>query len=113
MDDNESLIESLLGRTLKYVAAEIELTKLKALNKTADAVSSLVPHAAVFFIVLLFLLFFNLGLALWLNDLLGNSYYGFFAIAAFYAIVGLVMHFLLHKRIKRKISDYLVKQMFL
>ena len=112
MDENVKLIESLLESTFKYGVAEIELVKLKALNKTSEVVSGLIPHVVVFFILVLFMLFFNLGLAFWLGDIFGNNFYGFFVIAAFYAVVGLVMHFFMHKWIKRKICDYLVKQMF-
>jgi hypothetical protein len=112
MDDNVKSIESLLESTFRYSIAEIKLTKLKTLNKTSDVVSSLLPHAIVFIIIGLFLLFFSLGLAFWLGDILGNNFYGFFVIAAFYAIVGLAMHFFMHKWIKRKIGNYLVKQMF-
>lgn len=112
MDDNVKLIESLLESAFKYGVAEIELIKLKTLNKTSDVVSNLIPHAVVFFILVLFLLFFNLGLAFWLGEIIGNNFYGFFVIAAFYAIVGLVIHFFMHKWIKRKICNYLVKQMF-
>ncbi len=112
MDDNVKLIESLLESTFKYVVAETELLKLKTLNKTSDVVSGLVPHTVVFFILVLVLLFFNLGLAYWLGEIIGNNFYGFFVIAAFYAVVALVMHFFMHKWIKRKICNYLVKQMF-
>ena len=112
MDDNVKLIESLLESTLKYGLAEIELVKLKTLNKTSDMVSSLLPHAVVFIILALFLLFFSLGLAFWLGEIIGNNFYGFFVIAAFYAIMGLVIHFFMLKWIKRKICNYLVKQMF-
>ncbi|RIH63430.1 hypothetical protein D1164_20090 [Mariniphaga sediminis] len=112
MDENVKLIESLLESTFKYGVAEIELVKLKALDKTSEVVSGLIPHVVVFFILVLFLLFFNLGLAFWLGDIFGNNFYGFFVIAAFYAVVGLVMHFFMHKWIKRKICNYLVKQMF-
>ena len=112
MDDNVRIIESLLESTFKYGVAELELLKLKTLNKTSDVVSSLLPHAVVFLILVLFLLFLNLGLAFWLGEIIGNNFYGFFVIAAFYAIVGLVMHLFMHKWIKRKICNYLVKQMF-
>lgn len=112
MENNAELIESLLENTFKYGVAELELVKLKALNKTSDVVSGLVPHAVVFFILVLFLLFLNLGLAFWLGEIIGNNFYGFFVIAAFYALVGLVMHFFMHKWIKRKIGNFLVKQMF-
>lgn len=106
------LVESLLESTIKYVVAELELLKLKTLDKTSDVVSTLIPHAVVFLILGLFLLFLNLGLAFWLGNILGNNFYGFFVIAAFYAIAGLVVHFFMHKWIKRKIGNYLVKQMF-
>lgn len=112
MDDNVQLIESLLESTFKYGIAETELIKLKTLNKTSDVVSSLIPHATVFIILILFLLFLSLGLAFWLGEIFGNNFYGFFVVAAFYAIAGLVMHFFMHDWIKRKICNYLVKQMF-
>jgi hypothetical protein len=112
MDDNVKLIESLLENTFKYGVGEIKLVKLKTLNKTSDVVSSLVPHAVAFFIFFLFLLFLNFGLAFWLGEIIGNNFYGFFVVAAFYAIVGMAMHFFMHKWIKRKIGNYLVKQMF-
>jgi Flp pilus assembly protein TadB len=112
MDDNVKLIESLLESTFKYGVKELELLKLKTINKTSNVVSGMVPHAAVFIILFLFLLFLNFGLAFWLGEILGNNFYGFFVIAAFYAMVGLVMHFFMHKRIKRKIGNYLVKQIF-
>lgn len=112
MDNNVKLIELLLESTFKYGVTEIELLKLKTLNKTSDVVSSLIPHAVVFVILVLFLLFFNLGLAFWLGEIIGNNFYGFFVIAAFYAIAGIFMHFFMQKRIKGKIYNYLVKQMF-
>lgn len=112
MDDNLKLIESLLESTLKYGLTEIELLKLKTLNKTSDIISGMIPHAVVLIIVLLFLLFFNFGLAFWLGEIFGNNFYGFFVIAAFYGIVGLIIHFFMNKWIKRKIGNYLVKQLF-
>ena len=67
MDDNVKLIESLLESTYGYGVAELELLKLKTLNKTSDVVSGLIPHTGVFFIFVFFLLFLNLGLAFWLG----------------------------------------------
>ena len=112
MDDNMKLIESMLESTFRYGVAEIELLKLKSLSKTSDVVSGLIPHTVVLLILVFFLLFLNLGLAFWLGEIIGNNFYGFFVIAAFYAIVGLVMHFFMHKWIKRKIGNILIKQMF-
>lgn len=112
MDDNVKLIEMLLKSSINYGVAEIDLIKLRALNKTSDVVSSLIPPALVFFVLFLFLLFISFGLAIWLGQITGNNFYGYFIIAAFYAIVGLVLHFTMHDWIKRKVCNYLVKQLF-
>ena len=112
MDDNVKLIETLLENTLRYGLVEVELIKLKTLNKTSDVISSLIPLVIVLIILILFLLFFSFGLAFWLGEILENNFYGFFVIAAFYALIALVMHFFMHQWIKKKIGNYLVKQMF-
>jgi hypothetical protein len=109
MEDNTKLIESLLERTAEYGKASFELVKLKALDKTSDAVSSLIPHAVVLALAAIFMLFLNLGLAFWLGEILGRTFYGFFVIAAFYGITGIVLHFFMHERIKTLIGNYFIK----
>jgi hypothetical protein len=110
MEDIVDSIESLLESAADYGKTSYNLVKLKTIDKTTDVVSSLIPHAVVFLILMSFLLFFNLGVAFWLGKIFGNMFYGFFVVAAFYGIIGLVLHFFLHDRIKKKISDYIVKQ---
>jgi len=109
MEDNTKLIESLLERTAEYGKASFELVKLKALDKTSDAVSSLIPHAVVLALAAIFMLFLNLGLAFWLGEILGRTFYGFFVIAAFYGITGIVLHFFMHEPFKKLIGNYFIK----
>lgn len=111
MEDNTKLIETLLERTAEYGKASFELVKLKALDKTSDAVSSLIPHAVVLVLAAVFMLFLNLGLAFWLGEILGRNFYGFFVVAAFYGIAGIVLHFFMHERIKNLIGNYFIKRM--
>jgi uncharacterized RDD family membrane protein YckC len=56
------------------------------------------------------LLFLNLGLAFWLGEILGRPFYGFFVVAAFYLVSALFIHFVLHQPLKKRIGDYLIKQ---
>jgi len=58
----------------------------------------------------LFVLVFNIGIALWLGELLGKSYYGFFIVAAFYLIAAIVLHFFLLRWIKKPMSDLIISQ---
>jgi len=110
MEENANIIESLIERTTEYGKTSFELIKLKALDKTSDVVSSFVPNSIVAVFYLSFLLFCSFGVALWLGEILGTIYYGFFVVAAFYGITGIFIHLFMHKWIKRVVGDSFVKQ---
>jgi ABC-type uncharacterized transport system fused permease/ATPase subunit len=110
MENSAKLVESLLERAVEYGKTSYELVKLKALDKTSDVVSSFVPHTIVFVLITSFLLFLSLGLAFWLGEILGNICYGFFVVAAFYGIAAAVLHFFMHKWIKKLVCNYFIKQ---
>ncbi len=110
MEDNSKSIESLLEKAADYGITSYELAKLKTLEKTSDVASSMIPHSIVFVLFASFMLFANFGLAFWLGEILGNNYYGFFVVAAFYVFTGLVIHFFFHKKIKNLIWNYIIKQ---
>ena len=109
MEDNAKLIESLLERATEYGKTTYELVKLKALDKTSEVVSSFIPHSIVIVLIVSFMLFLNLGLAFWLGGILGKTFYGFFAVAAFYGLIGIVIHFFMHKWLKKLVSNYIIK----
>jgi hypothetical protein len=111
MEDNTKLIESLLEKVADYGKSSYELVKLKALDKTSDAVSSFIPHSVVLVIIAVFMLFLNLGLAFWIGEILGKTFFGFFAVAAFYGLTGIVLHFFMRKWLKKVVSNYFIKQM--
>jgi len=109
MESNAKLIESLLEKATDYGKTSLELVKLKAVDKTSDAVSSFIPHSAVFILIVVLFLFLNLGLAFWLGDILGKTYFGFFAVAGFYGVIGIVLHFFMHQWLKKVICNYIIK----
>ena len=111
MEDNRKMIETLLENVLDYGKTTVELAKLKALDKSSDIISSFVPHSVVLLLISAFVLFLNLGLAFWLGDILGRTYYGFFVISAFYCLAGSFIHFFMHKRLKRTFRNFFIKQM--
>jgi len=110
MEENANLLETLLERASEYGKTSIELARLKALDKTTEIVSSVIPLSVVILLVVTSLLFLNLGLAFWLGEILGKTYYGFFIVAVFYVLAGILIHFFLHKWIKRLVGDYFIKR---
>ena len=109
MEDNANLIESLLEKTAEYGKASFELVKLKAIDKTSDVISTLIPHSVVLVLVAVCMLFINLGLAFWLGEILGKIFYGFFVVAAFYVLAGIVLHFFMHGWLKKIVGNYFIK----
>jgi len=112
MEDNTKIIESLLEKATEFGRTSIDLTKLKALDKTSDVVSSFLPYSMVIAILSTFLFFLSLGIALWLGEIIGKSYLGFFVVAFFYCITGILVYLLFFKRIKKWIQDKIIKKAY-
>lgn len=110
MEENAKLFESILERATEYGKTSIEIVKLKALDKTSNVSSKLVAHYIVICFIASFLLFLSLGLVFWLSEFLGKIYFAFYVLAAFYGIIGIVIHFFMHKKLKRSIKDYIIKE---
>jgi len=110
MERKSSPIEELIERTVDYGKSNLELVKLKALDKTADVVSSIAAQFVVIAILFSFLFFLNLGLAYWLGKLLGEIYLGFFIVAGFYGFAGILIHFFMRKWLKKLAGNSFIKQ---
>jgi hypothetical protein len=110
MDEREGLIESLIEKGEQYGKTTLELLKLKTLDKSADVASDLVSWLIIVIFATLFFLILNVGIALWIGDLLGKSYYGFFVIAGFYAILTLIFSIFRKQLIKRPLNNSIITQ---
>ena len=109
MDNKTKQIESLLERAVEYGKSGYELIRLKTLDKTSDVISSFIPLSIFIILLSTFLLFCSLGAALWIGEILNKPSLGFLIIAAFYGIVGIIIHFTLHKYIKKRVRNYIIK----
>lgn len=105
-------IQSLLDRAKDYADTRIELMKLKAIDKSADVVSSAASGLVTAVVFIFFFITLNLGLGFLLGELLGKVYYGFFVLAAIYFITGLLFKAYGKKWIKDPVSDKLIKKLF-
>ena len=111
MEDRIHFIEPLFERAEAYGKTSYELFKLKALDRTAAVVSTVVSRGAVLIVLSMCIMISNIGAALWLGDLLGKSYDGFFCVAGFYGIIGGVLYFFMHNRIKKSVSNSIISQL--
>jgi hypothetical protein len=110
METPSQNIESLFANAGEYLETKAELWKLKMVDKTSSAVSSIVEKVVLFFLGLMFFILLNIALALLIGYWLGHSFWGFFIMAAFYAVAGLLIHSMRDKLIKTPVANSIIQK---
>jgi hypothetical protein len=112
MGEKNSLLIALLEKAEEYCKTSIELLKLKSVDVLTAVVSSIISRVAAILAFFMSFIMGSIGLALWLGEIFGKSWYGFLVVAGIYFIIGFVLFFILHKWIKRIVGDFIIKQVF-
>lgn len=108
--ENKSDIESLVSQAGEYLNTRLELLKLKTVDKTSEIISSVVSKLALILFFVIFTLVLSMGAAFWIGDILGKTFYGFFIIAGFYLVAGLVLYACRRKWLKAPIANTLIRK---
>lgn len=103
-------IESLLDDTGKYIEAKTELWKLKTADKISENISSIASQVIFLFIISVVIMSLNVGLAIMIGSWMGEVYYGFFVIAGFYTLVGLLLYAARNKIIKTPLYNNIINK---
>ena len=110
MNDNATSVEMLFERAEAYTKTTAELFKLIAVDKSADIFSDLAARLTITIVIALFTLFINIGLSLWIGELLGKLYYGFFIIAGSYIVFAGMIYVFRRQWIKSPVRNSIIKQ---
>ena len=111
MEEKYKMLEELMASAETYGKTNIELIKLKTIDKVADGASSMVAWAAVVIALVLFFITLNFGIALLVGDLVGKLYLGFLIVATFYGVVGLILYLFKDKWIKKPLNESMINNM--
>lgn len=111
MNNNATPVESLFQKAEDYGRTTIELFKLNAIDKSANIFSSLAAQLTIIIIATLFILIVSIGVAFWIGDLLGKTYYGFFVVAGVYALVGLLLYIFRRQWIKEPVNNSIISHL--
>lgn len=108
MDANPGILDNLYDKAKVYAEVNLELYKLKAVEKSAHIVSELASKFILSAFVLLCFFVFNIGLSIYLGDVLGKMHYGFFMISGFYMVLTLVFYVFRRKWIKTPVRNSVI-----
>jgi hypothetical protein len=111
MEEKIKNFDELVSKAETYGKTSVELIKLKTVDKVADGTSSFVAWSAVIIALVLFFITLNFGLALWIGALLDKIYLGFFVVAGFYGLAGIILFIFRNKWIKKPLNDSMINQM--
>jgi hypothetical protein len=107
-----SNLEALFEKASDYAETRYELFKLNATKTSSDMVSTLASKLILLLIVAIFTMILNIGIALLLGELMGKLYYGFFTLAGFYLIAGIIFNAFKNKWIKVPLTNYIIKKIY-
>lgn len=108
MKSTAANVEGLYDQAKKYTEDSLELYKLQAIDRTAVILSSIASRSALALIVVLFTLFINVGISLYLGTLLGALYLGFLVLSGFYVIIGVIVFFFKKEMIEKPIANLVI-----
>ncbi len=111
MKDQQTPIEMLFEKAQTYGETNIELFKLNAIEKSANITSSLLSRIVIGLIIAMCIFLASLGLALYIGECAGKSYYGFFILAGCYTLIAFVISLFRHQWIKTPISNLIISKL--
>lgn len=111
MKDKVIVIEMLFDKIEQYGKTSIQLYRLKAIDKVTDVFASIATRLVIAVSIALFFILLTVGLSLYLGELLGKTYYGFFAMAGLYILITIIC-LLWKKYIEASFNNYIINQIF-
>jgi ABC-type phosphate transport system permease subunit len=104
--------EGIFDDTTEYLEAHWNLGVLNASSKAADAISTIATTLVVGVLGIIILIFLSIGIALLIGEKVNSPASGFFYVALFYVIVGILIYAIKDKYIKLPIVNSFIKKFY-
>jgi uncharacterized membrane protein len=105
-------IQTLAEQLNDYLETRIEIVKLKTVDRSADALSTLASSIILILGVFLFIFLLCIGLSFYLGELLGEIHYGFFIVGGFFTIAMFILYFCRRRWLKTPFFTLIIKSIF-
>jgi fatty acid desaturase len=112
MEAQDNPLRSLLDSTEDYIRTSVELLKLKTIDKATDKISDVISRTIAIFVFIMFLILVSIAVGFLLGSILDNTWLGFFIVAGFYGLMGIILFFFTHNWFKKVISNVIIKNTF-
>ena len=110
MQEASNPFENLTENLKEYANTRYDLVTLKITQKAANIGSQTTAILLIGVLIIMFVLFINIAVALYLSSLLNSRYIGFFIVAGFYLLLTLIFIIGRKKLIITPLRNLIVKQ---
>lgn len=111
MNSLKNQFSELWIKVQNYIYTNIELYKLKSVEKISSLLSSFVSIAILFVFAISATLFASIAFALWLGELYGKFYFGFLIVSCIHILVFIIGYFNRRKLIKNPLRNRIIKKL--
>lgn len=112
MKEKVEIVEELIEKGREYAKTNLELYKLKAIDKVSDVFASMAAGIILALLAIFFLAMLTIGFALYLGELLGKPHYGFFAVAGLFFLLAIIVIIFRKVLVVRFFNNYIINQIF-
>lgn len=109
MEEKRSF-EKVYEAAKNYLDSKIELSKLQAVDKGSELVSSATVGIILLILFTMVFLFGSVALSFYLGQIIGSTYKGFLIVAIIYLVTGLIVYFARNTWIKVPITNLFIKK---
>jgi hypothetical protein len=103
--EDKSKSDSIIANLMGYIDTRIDLVKLDLQTKLKSVFVSTIHGVLLGVVGLLMLLFLNIFIAMWLNDVLDSRFWGFGIVTLFYLILLVILLVGLDKKVFQGMAD--------
>ena len=108
MENIAENVELLYEKAEQYSKTSFKLLQLTTIEKTSDVISSLAVIITISILFVMFTLFINIGMGLYIGALLKNTALGFFIVSGFYFLLVVAVFIFRKSLIKIPIDNLII-----
>ena len=112
IDQIKDKAEDIFENASEYLEARWNLGILNASSKAADTISSITTTLIMAMVGTIVLIFTSIGVALLIGERLNSPSSGFFYVALFYVVIGILLYSIKDKYIKLPIINSFIKKFY-
>lgn len=105
-------IEEVIEDLKEYINTSVDLYKLKTTEKGVEIASDAIIHLFIGVFAVLTLIFGSFAIAYGIGESTGKIYLGFLIVAAFYALIAIIILFSKDKWLKGTLINNIIKSVY-